>query len=47
VVQGLQLCAPAELNAKVETEAINAQFKSPAAHRFEDQLGADRIVGSD
>ena len=47
LIQGFELVAAAQGNAQIEAEAIHPQFQGPAAHRLEDQLGADRRIGGD
>ena len=46
-IQRLERIAAAEFDAEIEAEAIHPQFQRPAAHRLQDQLAADRIVGGD
>ena len=47
IIQWLELVAAAEGDAEIKAEAIHPQLQRPAAHRFQDQLGAQRLVGGD
>ena len=47
LIQWFELVAAAEGDAQIEAEAIHPELQRPAAHRLQDQLRADRLVGGD